>query len=159
MTINDTDDEPDETFTVSLYSPSGGVSIGDPDDATVTITDNDNPPSGFIQLQSATFMFIESIGSATITAVRINGSFGAVSVAYTTGDGTATAGSDYTATSGRLTWAAGETGNKMFSVPINNDTATESHETFSVSLSDPMGTTLGPPSAASVTIADNDGSP
>jgi hypothetical protein len=43
MTVNDTDDEPDETFTVSLYSPNGGASVGDPDDAIVTITDNDTP--------------------------------------------------------------------------------------------------------------------
>ena len=43
MTINDADDEPDETFTVSLYAPTGGASIGQPDDATVTITDNDTP--------------------------------------------------------------------------------------------------------------------
>jgi hypothetical protein len=43
MTVNDTDDEPDETFTVSLYSPNGGASLGDPDDAIVTITDNDTP--------------------------------------------------------------------------------------------------------------------
>jgi hypothetical protein len=41
MTVNDTDDEADETFTVSLYSPSGGASLGTPDDAVVTITDDD----------------------------------------------------------------------------------------------------------------------
>ena len=43
MTINDTDDEVNETFTVSLYSPGGGALLGTPDDAIVTITDNDTP--------------------------------------------------------------------------------------------------------------------
>ena len=50
-----------------------------------------------------------------------------MSVNYATGNGTATAGSDYTATSGTLNFAIGQT-NATFTVPIINDTAVESAE-------------------------------
>ena len=55
---------------------------------------------------------------------------------YATANGTATAGSDYTATSGTLTFNPGVT-SQTISVPIINDTAVEGNETFTVTLSDP----------------------
>ena len=61
-----------------------------------------------------------------------------VTVSYATSDGTATAGDDYTATSGTLTFSAGESC-KTISVPIINDTVDDDGETFTLTLSNPSG--------------------
>ena len=63
---------------------------------------------------------------------------GTVTVDYATADGTATAGSDYTARSGTLTFAAGETG-KTVSVPVLDDAHDEGSETLTLTLSSPSG--------------------
>ena len=63
---------------------------------------------------------------------------GAVTVDYATSDGTAVAGEDYTATSGTLTFAAGEVA-KTVSVPVLDDAIDEGRETFRFSLSNAAG--------------------
>ena len=101
----------------------------------------------------------ENQGTASITVTRTGGSDGAVAVNYATSNSTATAGSDYTATSGTLNFAAGET-SKTITVPIIDDTAVEGNETVNVTLSSPTGgATLGSPASASLTIVDNDSPP
>ena len=70
----------------------------------------------------------------------------AVTVDYATSNGSATAGEDYTATSGTLSFAAGETG-KTVSVPIGDDNENEGDETFTVTLSNASGAALGTASA------------
>ena len=65
----------------------------------------------------------------------------AVSVDYATEDGTAKAGADYTAVSGTLTFAAGETA-KTVSVPLLDDAHDEGKETFRLRLSNPRGAFL-----------------
>lgn len=57
-----------------------------------------------------------------------------VTVNYKTADGTAAAGSDYTAISGKLTFARGET-RKTILVPVKGDRVVESYEYFFVNLS------------------------
>ena len=66
---------------------------------------------------------------------------GTVTVDYATSDGTATAGSDYTATSGTLAFAAGET-EKTVSVPVLDDAHDEGSETLTLTLSNPSGAYL-----------------
>jgi hypothetical protein len=65
----------------------------------------------------------------------------AVTVGYTTSNGTATAGSDYIATSGTLTFAPGET-SRTVAIIVNSDATAEAKETFTVTLSNPSGATL-----------------
>ena len=65
----------------------------------------------------------------------------AVTVDYSTVDGTAKAGSDYTATSGKLTFAAGET-SKTVAVKVLSDSVTEGTETFSLKLANPTTATI-----------------
>ncbi|MBC8355142.1 MAG: hypothetical protein H8E66_24465 [Planctomycetes bacterium] len=78
-----------------------------------------------------------------------------VTVDFDTFDGTASAGSDYTAASGTLTFAPGET-SKTIIVPTTNDTDPEPNETFTVTISNPSaGTTIADGQGVG-TIADDD---
>ena len=152
---NDSAVESSETFTVSLSSPTNAT-LGATTTHTYTINDDDS--YGSIQLSSAAYSVNENGAAVTITATRTGGSGGTVGVSYGTANGTAAAGSDYTAASGTLSWAAGDTANKTFTVSISNDALDEANETFTVTLLNPMGgAMLGNPSSATVTIADDDG--
>src|SRR5262249_8430090 len=114
------------------------------------------PQPGTLQFSNAAYAVGESGGTATITVTRTGGSDGSVTVNYATSNGTATAGSDYTASSGTLTFAAGET-SKTFTVPITDDTLGEGNETVNLTLSSPTGgATLGGQGTAVLTIQDND---
>ena len=90
--------------------------------------------------------------SVEFTVTLDKAATGTVTVDYATADGTATAGTDYTATSGSLSFVAGVT-SQTISVPITEDTETESAETFTVALSNASGATLGT-STATGTITD-----
>ena len=63
-----------------------------------------------------------------------------VTVDYATSDITATAGSDYTATSGTLTFAVGEDA-KLIRVPITDDGIPDSGELVNLTISNPSGAT------------------
>ena len=78
----------------------------------------------------------------------------AITVDYATSDGTATAGSDYTATSGTLTFAAGETA-KTVSVPVLDDDLDEGSETLTLTLSNASGATIADATATG-TITNSD---
>jgi hypothetical protein len=98
----------------------------------------------------------ETTSTATVTVIRSGSLAGSVSVNYTTSDNSAVSPSDYTATSGTLTFADGEA-SKTFSIPIVNDTQDESQQSFIVTLSNPSGTAvLGGLSIARVNINDED---
>ena len=79
---------------------------------------------------------------------------GTVTVNYATADGTAEAGADYTATSGTLTFAAGETA-KTISVPVLDDAVDEGEETFTLRLSNAAGARITDGEAVG-TIANDD---
>ncbi|WP_373480982.1 Calx-beta domain-containing protein [Geminocystis sp.] len=84
--------------------------------------------------------------NAVFTVTRTGTPTGTITVNYATANGTATAGSDYVAKSGSLSFATNET-SKTISVVINGDTTLETNETFFVNLS----------SATNATISDNQG--
>ena len=80
-----------------------------------------------------------------------------VTVGYATADGTATAGTDYTPTSGTLTFAPGVT-TQTIAVNILGDTTVEPNETFTLTLSNPTGATLAR-TTATATITNDDTAP
>ena len=81
-------------------------------------------------------------GGTLVFAVRLNeASDATVTVDYATSDGTATAGEDYTAALGTLTFYAGELA-RTIQVAALTDRAEEGDETFTVSLSNPSGATI-----------------
>ena len=79
---------------------------------------------------------------------------GAVTVDYATADGTATAGEDYSSTSGTLTFAAGETA-KTVSVPVLDDVIDEGEETFTLRLSNATGARIADAEATG-TVSNSD---
>lgn len=105
---------------------------------------------------SAIFAASEGDGSVTVTVHR-TGSSGEASVNYSTGIGTATDGADYTATSGMLSWADGETGDKSFTIDVaGSDAAQEGTETVPLALSLNRGAALGVLSTATLVLRDVD---
>ena len=96
----------------------------------------------------------EEAGRALFTVSLSQPSTETVTAAYITADGTAHAGSDYTARSGTLTFRPGETGRKI-AVPVLDDNAEEADETFTVWLSNPRNAILADPEGIA-TITDDD---
>ncbi|HET8647467.1 MAG TPA: Calx-beta domain-containing protein, partial [Vicinamibacteria bacterium] len=92
--------------------------------------------------------------AATFIVTLSPTSTGPVTVSYGTSDGTATAGSDYAAASGTLTFAPGESSWPV-TVTVNGDLAPEANETFFLGLSSPAGAILADPSGLG-TLIDED---
>lgn len=127
------------SFSVNLSSPSGDNSTVATGSATVNIT---AAPLPTLSVNDVSITEGDSgTKSLTFTVSLSSAAMQAVSVAYATGDGTATAGSDYTAASGMLTFAAGET-SKTVNVPILGDTTVETDETFMLTLSQPVNAAI-----------------
>lgn len=116
---------------------------------------------GNVRFSQGGYSVSEGAGSATITVLRVSGDDGPASVTFTASAGSAAAAADFTAVTGTLSWGDGDDANKTFQVPIVNDGTPESGETINLSLTNAGGATLGTPSAATLTIQDNDsgGSP
>ncbi|MFN8526793.1 MAG: Calx-beta domain-containing protein [Chloroflexota bacterium] len=152
--LADTLSEPSEAINLALSTPTNGATLGTIRNAVLTITNDD--VAGSLQLSGATYSVAESAGTVTITVTRTGGTASGVTAQYSTGNGTAQAGADYTATTGMVTFGAGDT-EKTFTVPILVDSVAEGAETFTVTLTSPGGgASLGTPTAATVTISDDD---
>lgn len=114
---------------------------------------------GRLGLPAATASVKEGRGTADILVTRTAGSEGVVTVAVATstetGD-TAVAGTHYTATTGTLTFADGET-SKTLSVPIADDELVEDDTVFTVTLGTRGGAAgVGAITTQKVTITDDD---
>ena len=95
----------------------------------------------------ATLDFTVTLSKARFTATTVD---------YATGNGTATAGSDYTLTSGTLTFGPLET-SKTVSVPVLDDAVDEGSETMSLTLSNPSPSSVKLAAArATGTITNSD---
>ena len=113
-------------------------------------------PTG-VQLENDIQSVFEGGPSALVKVNRTGDISGTTSVTYATSNGSATAGNDYTAVSGSLTFGPGEL-SKIITVPINDDNLFEAgNETFSLNLSAPTGSAvLTTPSTVAITINDSD---
>ncbi|MCE9613742.1 MAG: S8 family serine peptidase [Lentisphaerae bacterium] len=151
--VNDALDESDESFTVWISGATGAL-LGATTQAVVTIADEDGP--GTIEFEAASYRVPEDVGSATVAVVRRYGTDGDVSVNYSTSNGTAEAGSDFSNTVGTLVFMSGEV-RRLIPVPVLDDAGPEPDERFALRLSGVAGgAVLGPGSTAMVTIAAND---
>jgi hypothetical protein len=137
--LNDGLTEIPEMFGLVLTNATGGAELGARKTANVRIRDNDLP----VQFQVADVSVAETAGTVTLSVLRQDDGAFPVTIDYTTVDGTALAGADYTAVTGTLTFPAGET-NRTLSIPIFNDVDLEPPESFTVQLANLVGAvTLG----------------
>ena len=156
--------ESPENFTVTLSNPTNGALLGPGSFIDTQIRDGNSggggtPAGGALAFSSTGYTVNEGAGLAVITVNRTGASAGAVTIAYTTNPGTATA-ADFTATSGTLSWAAGDLSAKTWTVPLVDDGLAETNETIVLTLNSPTGgAALGNPTTAILTIFDNDQSP
>ncbi|MDM8561565.1 Calx-beta domain-containing protein [Candidatus Parabeggiatoa sp. HSG14] len=162
--INITDDsnfEGDENFQITLSNPTGGTSVGTP--ATVTILDDEIPPlpasPGRLQFSTMSYSVNENSGSIMISVIRTGGSDGTISVNYTTVNGSANNGSDYTGNNGRLSWGNGDVAHKTFTINIMDDNHFEGNEHFRVMLSNTAGSANIGTNQAFITINDDEIAP
>ncbi len=95
--------------------------------------------------------------SLVFTVTKAGTTSSSFSVNYATSNGTATAGSDYTSTSGTLTFLANES-SKTVSVPTTDDASVESAETLTLTLSGATGGATISDATGAGTINDNDSS-
>jgi chitinase len=152
--LGDTAAEADETFSLTLSAPSG-ASLGAVKTSTVTIT-NDDLPTVSISPVSVSVVEGNSGSKAVTFTVSLSQAAGStVTVGYATANGSATAGQDYTAASGTVTFTAGQTSQQV-SVTVAGDAAIEADETFTLTLSAPLGASLGAVKTSTVTITNDD---
>jgi Calx-beta domain len=153
LVIDDQTFEPDETFFLNLSNPTN-VTIGD-SQAQATIVNNDPIPTvdvndPFIGAEGNSgptpVLFFVRLSNPTTQTVTLN---------FATLDDSATAGSDYTAVSGSLTFAPGET-DKTVAVIINGDTVDETPERFFLDISNVQNASIGKGRGNGI-IFDDDG--
>lgn len=147
-----------------VFQPAsqGGNNTGD---RTLFFTGTLTGSTG-VQFSSAAYSVSEGAGTAVVTVGRTGSTASSASVRYATSDGAgltncdvfngiASSRCDYAVSVGRVSFAAGES-SKTISIPIVDDSYAEGNESFSITLSHPIGISLGSPATASVTINDNE---
>lgn len=152
--VGNTTMEPNETFVVNLSVPSGatiadgqGVGLILNDEGPLLRITNVSKAEG--NAGTSAFTFAVTLSPASTGTVRVN---------YATGNSSATAGSDYTATTGTLTFSPGQT-SKPVVVTVAGDTGLEANELFVVNLSGAVGATIIDPDSRGLGSILNDDGP
>ena len=158
--LGDTAPEANETFNLALSLPSAGTTVADAS-TTAYIDDDDGttaaPASTFFSVNSLSLNEGDSgTSAATFTVTRYGSTTTEQVVSYKTSAATATAGVDFTAATGPITFGPGET-TKTVTIDVIGETAPEKDETFNLTLfGQPRGTLLGD-AAGTATIINDDG--
>ena len=145
-------------FGVALSSPTGNVSLGAASTATVGIIEVDPAPPS-VAFNAASYPVNEDAGSVTVTLSRTGDATAAFTVNFSTTDGSALAGTDFTGqTKTTVSFAANET-SKGVSVTVVYRAGFQGSRTFNVVLSGPSGAILGGQGTAAVAINEVDPQP
>jgi len=111
---------------------------------------------GVVYLSSSTYSAAQGAGSIVVTITRGGGTDGTRTVDYATTSGTAVAGIDFTATSGTLTWSAGDGSARQVAIPISDTAPFSGSRSFGFVLSSPTGDgSVSTPATATLTIFGN----
>ncbi|MBM7789208.1 choice-of-anchor P family protein [Tenggerimyces flavus] len=152
--VGDTAVEPDETFTVNVSEAVGATIADGQGVGTIVDDDREGSPAGLSIGDVSVPEGDSGTTSATFAVTLDEASPEPVTVRFTTSDGTATAPSDFVATSGEVTFAPGAISQQIV-VPVVGDTAVEPDETFTVNLSAATGATIADGQGVG-TIVDDD---
>jgi len=112
---------------------------------------------GQVALAAAVYSVPAVVGAASISVERMGGASGTATTSYSTLDGSAVAGTDFTASSGTLSWADGDSTPKVITVPIAS--TDPGNKSFSVALANPVGVALGSTTVATVVITPANNGP
>jgi lysophospholipase L1-like esterase len=146
--------EGNETVIVTL-SAGTGYTVGSPASATVTIIDDEPPPSSVsLAVTKATTNEGTPADPGIITVSRTGATTAALTVYYTLA-GTASNGADYEQLNGSVTIGVGQ-GSAVINITPREDTFVEGNETVVLTLSADGAYVLGSPISGTVTIVDND---
>ena len=140
----------------ALVNVTGAGTVGTPVSVQYE-TSHGSAATTILQLAAPTYTVAADAGSLTVSVTHSNGTSAAASVSYETAPGTAVAGTNYSPSNGTLRWAANDSSNKSFIVPINNPASMTGNVTFTLRISAPDGATLGPNSSATVSITPASG--
>jgi len=135
-------------------SDNDGISDGDEVGAEMDPNASEDAPTLAVVALSVSEGVEGGKVAATVALTGNNDNFN-VTVDYATSDNGATDTEDYAGATGTLIWHAGETGNKNFDIPINDDGIAELDEKISVTISNPTNATITT-ATADITIQDND---
>lgn len=156
-TIEVFDYEVKSTYTIRVESNDGNEGVLA---QAFIISITDVPDSPELTLANPNVTVVEASGLVIVPVAISSASSKTTQISYTTIDGTASTGSDYTAATGALVWPAGDTAQKNIVVPINNDSLPgELNETFTIEISSPVNGTIGDANTATVSITDDDPPP
>lgn len=108
-----------------------------------------------VQFSSAAYSAGEGDTSTFITVSRTGDTAGTSTVDFASSNGSASQANDYQVANGTVTFAPGQT-SMTFRVLLVDDAFIEGNETLNLTLSNPTGAAVGSPSAATLTIVDND---
>jgi VCBS repeat-containing protein len=157
--VDDTLDDGDIAYTLTATSSSTDANYtgANARTGTVSVTNTDDDAAPTLSIDDVTVG--ESAGTATFTVTRSGATGGTTTVDYATASGTAASGTDFTAASGTLTFAPGET-SKSITVSITDDSNLEGSEGFTLGLSNIADASSGAESVSDSsgagTITDND---
>ena len=150
--------QPDGLGRVGITLPKNQVHAKGPDGETRVPMSRDattNIPGPYaITVSDAGVSPGTSAATMTFTISLDRAPFETITVAYATSDGTAQAGTDYSATSGTLAFYTGQI-TKTVTVPVLANTAAEGDEDFTLTLSNPTGTAYVKDASATGAIAGN----
>ena len=153
--VEDLIDEPDETVIIDIDQVNNAVEAGT-QQKTITILDNDDPPSVTLSVNNATIA--EAAGSSTVTATLSNISSQQVTVTLAATGTAAGGGTDYTLASNTITIAAGQTtGNTT--VTAVQDLIDELDETIILDINQVTNGTENGTQQKTITITDDDDTP
>ena len=156
--IDDKESEPDETFFLKLFGPVGASFSGGVREiaGTAVIVDDDPLPAPTVSVCDVAVEEGDAGATPAAFVVKLsNPSASTVTVNFSTADRSATAGADYRAASGTLTFAPGET-EKPVTVAVIGDTLDESDETFYLDLTGATGATIADPRGVGTILEDDD---
>ncbi len=155
--VGDTDVEPNQIMLLNLSNLvlPAGISAANVTFSTSGVGTISNDDGAVLNIASASIVegaagsnnlnFLVTLSNTNKTPVTVN---------YISADGSATAGSDYTSSNGSLTFPPGNL-SQTISVPVAGDNIVEANETFTITLSAPIGATLGT-AVATGTITNDD---
>ena len=156
--VDDAINDGDQNYSIIL-NPASSTDANyngiDPRDVSLVNINNDLP---VLNITTSPQVIVEGLSSPqsivyTVSLTGIVNNSQTVTVQYATSNGSAISSSDYTSTTGTLTFTGGVTSQNI-TIPIINNALNEADETFILTLSNPTQATLGNTASVTTTITD-----